>query len=557
LIKNKLYILIVIILFAPSLYPGFGEDVLNEAKKLYPERRIHADSLNFSDMPLFVQKLLDDSEYLNGQLFYTASERLRGNSEISAGVPNLSLSIGENAYQMFNRLATIEGLIPVEWDNDNPIQVDINLPNGGRGYLWMPKPTRYEYQTIQFHASNESSDQTAFATFGLNHDMPFGVSLNLMNLSLYYKPLRNYGYPYSSALTNGVSISVWELLSPSKRRSNAGDALVENSVFTQRLLYEKEFASHCLMGLSDFLMLGYLSESGKILYQEDSLSQIQLADMDILYKKGIISTTDQISVLSGYDRLLSQRQGQIYDFLRLNRRLNKKDDVLKLWFPSVGSMDSIITRLESGLKGVFMPESIEHFSGNNPDIKIANSSLKTEKIVFASSELALLPDFSIAGSISMYESDNVGYESVTKAIEKVYQNPDGFSWTVSANLSYPVSNRSGRLAVQSQRELVRSREFMLSHAKEEYYKTADGFLISLNAKREKATLAKLNLERERTSLDDAGRLYSTSRITRFSYISYQKRFLELEVQSLQAEMELLSLLFEIYTFFGIPERIFE
>ncbi len=102
----------------------------------------------------------------------------------------------------FHREVIVNTRVPVEWDNENPIISNINLPNGGVGIIWLPRPIGWAFKDIPINASDDYRDQTVVGTIGLTKKYDFGLQLNATAYSLNYRidPV-TYGFPWSNQMS--------------------------------------------------------------------------------------------------------------------------------------------------------------------------------------------------------------------------------------------------------------------------------------------------------------------------------------------------------------------
>lgn len=533
---------------SPEGIVSLRQDLIRIASELFPEQAILPDTVRirtFHDVPPFTEP--PEIKQIAARL---REMEARYTSLRFGNIPYLNLSLAQNEYQAYERFAEIYSHVPVAWDNENPEQIDINLPNGGHGLVWVPKPIEYEWKFIETHASREYHSRYSTASMGLYYQFPFGATLHLMNLSLGYKhEPKNYGFPWYTTLTNSFSVPLVDLFDPASSSQTMQEENLRNQISLQRDLLDQTRTN---LGRERLLQLLQLYAQWRQLLLNQSmieLTAIQLEDIDQLYQRQMVSTFDRLNLQRQYQEQLAGREQLLYSLILSSAGLQQTGNSFVLYFPEVPDPDSLIATFEDKLPSD--PADFERIHDLSA-VKSAENGISVAKNDLLLMERKSRPDVNLDLSMDMFESNDLGYSDAWKAFQNVSANPDGINWTATLSWRVPMTWFSENRERNAAKENVQAQQAYRSQLEQSLVEEARNYRVAVIQSKAGVASAMETLRYNRERLEGGKALLAGKRISRLEYVSYLKEYHNAEFGLLQARIQYIAAILRLLRFLEIP-----
>ena len=291
----------------------FAQENTNEIsaklEDFFPDKKIAVKKLDPNGLRSLINAHLEASPYLKQLESNIQSSDEQSNAMQAFLSPKLNFNLGINGYDSYFREVYVYENIPIAYDDQNPIISNINLPNGGEGIIWLPRPTEYALRDIPLTASEKYYSYVANSSAGLYYKFPFGLQINAFNVALKYRGLpKNYGYPWSADISTSFNLPIFKSFGYYGQPENIS---IENQKISNDILLKSKISSKnsVVFGIiTNYFSL--LSEYDKINVIDSliALNNIQRSDIDLLASKNRVTVSDVINVKSVTNRYKVQKQ---------------------------------------------------------------------------------------------------------------------------------------------------------------------------------------------------------------------------------------------------------
>ena len=452
--------------------------------------------------------------------------------------PAFLLGLNYNNNSQFHREVIVNTRVPVEWDNENPIISNINLPNGGVGIIWLPRPIGWAYKDIPINASDDYRDQTVVGTIGLTKKYDFGLQLNATAYSLNYRidPV-TYGFPWS----NQMSASFTLPLMKDYGYEGSQEVVAIEKTRLGRII-ESETINNIKTSLASSLLTNYIQIAliQKQLVSVDStgkLLDIQIEDVDMLTQNGRITVVENLNVKNTKQTIYSQSSYLLKNLVYLSSKLNVNpviSDSINIYLVSNVDIDNFLEISYNFFNSIVTKNSIEKIIEEHPQVKIAGLELMQSEIDMNYARNQARPDISLTGSVGAFEQSRLGYGNPLASAGGLGY-PDGLFWNLGVNYTLPVANAydeyyqasvAGRMSQEENQRMTRR-----SLAD----RIAD-YIFGIKSSYENLVNAKKNLKVFQNIYDnEALPLFESQRMNRYDYSTYliQLENTKMNIYSLQ------------------------
>lgn len=541
-----------LILISSVLSAYNDEDILDLAKQVFPGYNIEIKEYIFSDLPGLIKEL--EKKQNIGQSLEKQIEQaeLKVRELQKSYVPQFKLGTSHQITDIKERYVSIYTKVPVEWDNSNPEQIDITLPNGGHGLLWMPLPTEYDWRYVDIHASRPYEGNTLNFNTGLQYNYHSGISLELLNLNVNkrFSP-ETYGYSWYSSLDNSVTVPLLKIfnsdLSPMETEIAGIRKMQENLKISLKL---NEIQQRNRLQ-SMFLEL-YLSWERNNFYSKMiDIIENQMKQINKLSEEKSITITEKISVENELQNYVSSVNIEYYKILGFSFAFKKDDGSLTIYKPSRVELDKKIEKLETDAKEYLNLKNLDKIIINNPNLKILENNLKNSRSQIRMTSKLNYIQLDLIGSVSSFTSSDLGYKNPDKAIKKVFVDPDGFNTTVGLQFSTPLSFKDSDYQYESAVKdyQILYEDFLAS--KEEFLNNYHDLRISLLSQKESVSAAQANYDFAQKNFQMNEEFYNLKRVSEFEYDSYLKEEVKAEINLKTAKIDYYTALENFLAFISI------
>lgn len=524
LFMRKLFYLLLVFL---PLAAQNSDSLLFLAGRVFPGYAVEIRDYHYANLEQLItqlQKVQPAERTLQKRI---EQARLKIQELQQAYVPQFRMGINQQITDIRERLVSIYTKVPVEWDNANPEQIDVNLPNGGHGILWMPKPTKYDWRNIDIHASRPYESNSAGFSTGLHYDYHSGISLDILNLNLNkrFSP-ETYGYDWYSSLDNTITIPLLKIfnsdLSPRESEIRAIEKGIENLQVSRELNRSREKSRL----LSLLLKLYLVWEKESFYRQMVELTREQTGEIAALNSKNHLTVLEKIAVENELQSYLSSSNITSYEILAYSQAIRNERDSLVIYHPREIDLKAEISQLEESTLHLLDLANLEQTLTKSPELRMQENNLQTIKANLVQNSRYGKIQLDLVGSISMFTSSDLGFKSPAEAAKMAFTNPDGLNSSVGMQFSMPLSFRESDYRYRSAlREFqIAAEEYLSSRA--EFKRNYHDLRINLLNLRENLRVAQNNLEYAEKRLKISAEFFSLKRISAFEYNSYHKEELK-------------------------------
>ncbi|MDY0016666.1 MAG: TolC family protein [Candidatus Delongbacteria bacterium] len=543
---------VLLILIPYMLSANDDKDLIDLANKIFPGHNIEIKEYVFSDLPgLFdeLEKKQNIGKSLEKQI---EQAELKIRELQKSYVPLFKFGSSHQSVDIKERFVSIYTRVPVEWDNVNPEQIDITLPNGGHGLLWLPMPTEYDWRYVDIHASRSYEGNSLNFNTGFQYNYHSGISLELLsvNLNKRFSP-ETYGFSWYSSLDNSVTIPILKIfnsdLSPMETEIAGIRKMQENlkiSLKLNRILQRNRLQSM-------FLEL-YLSWERNDFYSNMiSIIENQMKQINKLSEEKNITITEKISVENELQNYISLVKMESYKILRLSYAFIKDDGSVTIYKPSRVELDKKIEQLEKEAEVYTDLKNIDKIITNNPNLKILENNLNNSRSRIRMTSKLNFVQLDLIGSVSSFTSSDLGYKNPEEAVKKVFIDPDGLNTSVGIQFSIPLSFKDSEFQYQSAVKdyQILYEEFLAS--KEEFISNYHDLRISLLSKRENLSAAKSSYDFAHKNYLMKEEFFNLKRVSEFEFESYLKEEVKAKINLKTAKIDYYTALENLLAFISI------
>lgn len=512
---------IFIILF--SLSTEGNNSLLKLASQAFPGYEVNIEQCSYSDLDGLLSRL--QQEQPRGRAIYKQIEqaKFRIHELQQTFVPRFNMGLSHERIDFRKRMASVYTKIPVEWDNANPEQVDITLPNGGHGILWMPKPTEYDWRYVKTHASRPYEGNSAAFNSGLRYDYHSGISLDLLNLNVKkrFSP-ETYGYDWYSTLDNTIVIPLLKILNSNLSPRETEINNIRNTIENLEISLTQTMTQEKIRLLTLLLQLHLSWEKHNFYRRMVHITREQIAEVNEMGDKNHLTVSEEIAIGNELQGYLSTQNIVFYEIISSASALNSQDSSLTIYKLTEIDIDRETEELEKKAARYLNLRNLENNLNRNPQMKIMENKLENIKSNLELNKKANQINLDLTGSVSLLTSSDLGFKTPFEATKMVFMNPDGLNTSVGMLFSMPISFRKSdykyRAAVKEYQ--IAAENFLASKAdlKKSYHDTR----IQLLNLKENVRAAQANLQYATSKLKISSEFYELKRVSAYEYNSYRK-----------------------------------
>jgi len=503
-------------------------------------------SYQITDPILFRSKIssLDSLDFknhnnFNYRLLLAEKNRLQAmEARIKFGsIPRFNFVLGYNNYQSFERYASIYSHIPVAWDNDNPQQIDINLPNGGHGLIWVPQPTQFDWQYVPVHASYDNEISSSFGNAGFNYSFLNGVSINFLNIKASYKiSPEDYGFPWSAVVSNNIDIPVLQLLGLYYSDQEAELKSIESELDTKNIQIDSERKYFGLKEKIDLLKIcSQWYELNKI-QRQVILSEKQYENLQQLSELQKVNAYELFNLDQEIQALKDRKDLLMYQVIINSNQFSPKESNL-LILPDSIMIDSIIENLENKLTDKLNSKKLDDFAVNSSQLKIIDNQIRQAELNLKQSSKNSVIEVNLQFGVDMFQSDNLGYKSVWESLQESVSNPDGYNLNGNLLLSIPLNFFSPRIRYTSNKKDLESKKILKNQLIYEQNRLLEEMKFNVIQRSHEVDSQANNCEISKLKLRNFADLLDISRISETDYLYYEKGLLSSEIALFNAQTD--------------------
>lgn len=382
--------------------------------------------------------------------YYTelVSASIRAKQALTVFSPMMRFSVTPNFYVSQDRVAIIRSKIPTSYDNANPTPVDISMPNGGRGLIWVPEPLEFELGDWPVHASSEYHNYTVETNINLSKQLAWGPRLDMFKLQgLYWiKPYDRLPYTmnlstgfYLPLLKNFGNFGTYEAVEAKVRQMEV------NSAYWRFQTVLNNVIRQTIMSYWD-LVLSY--EQYQYAATEREITESIMADLRRLVE---LNRYDVLSYNQMKSQFFQKKQAEVQalvSFLQItsnfSQHLGMSEEVIMIPGEDLSSIQAMTEAIPKGQSlDLFISEALQ----NRPELYISAYDEKMAEIQRKFADNQAKHDISLYGSVNFYEQGPYGYKDPYHAFKGVF-NPDALFLSLGLSYIMPWQNQEAKYNLQ-------------------------------------------------------------------------------------------------------------
>ncbi|MCU7494097.1 MAG: TolC family protein [Ignavibacteria bacterium] len=559
MLRSFARILFILAVYAATAHAQTESDILDNFNKIFPGRSAVFDSLKARDLGDIIRHQVSSSYAIGSIRTQIQKYDLQLSLSDETYKPVFNLSAGLQGYRSYDRLVDVNARVPVEWDNRNPIKSDYRLPNGGRGVMWIPQPLRWEEREIELHASTDYRDFLQSYSMGFNYRTSYGLSINALNLSLKNRVLpQAYGYPWSAILSNSFELPLFKNAGQEGSSVENEKKITKISIDIAKTNSQIAVNSISYETIKNYFKIYFLWNKLKLIHEMIALTEVQLQDQQVLTAKNLISVYDRLRIEKEHRQMLSDKDQMLFDYISLSAKLNPASVVnsqdMYLFIPQIDSVHTYLEAFEKFLVNNCLQDGTDKIIDMHPEIEISRKSLEQAKVNLAYSLNQYKPDISLTGNMAVFESDELGYSTITNSLGNLFRKPDGIAWNVGFNYRFSLFSSPSGIQRQIAIEDYEQQEQNLKSTKENINLQVNEFLFKLKSSNISLNSARNNLSYANKIMKEGEELFKIQRISRFDYSEYKKTGLSETMAILNVYDSQIDLLIQFMQYLGIKPR---
>lgn len=524
MIRNAVIIMLIFIsAFSNNFASIDSTGLISSFYELFPGKNFKISNLGPRDFGKLIREHFEYSPQLRSMLYQIKSGEYTLKALEYSFSPAFLFGADYSNNSQFHREVIVNANIPVAWDNDNPIISNVNLPNGGVGIIWLPRPVSWAYKDIPLNASDSYRDQTLSGNIGITKKYNFGLQLNANANPLYFRlDPETYGFPWSSQISASFLLPLFknfgmegspEVISAEKTRLQM---IIENESIN---MIKNELASSLL---NYYISIALVQKQLESLDSLEKLLDIQYDDVDLLTQNGRITIIENLSVKNSKLNTSSQRSFLIKNLVYLSSKLNVNPvsyDTVNLYIADLSNIDNFLDRTYTFFKEILTEDSLKSIIEKHPQVKIANLELKQSEIDMLYARNQSMPDISLNGTIGVFEQTRLGYSNPWNAVKGIGR-PDGLTWQFGLNYTLPIKNAYDEYYEASVAAKMSQEENQLQSRKNLSDMLTD-YIFNIKSSYENIKIAKKNIDLfNQIYENEAKPLFESKRMNRYDYSSY-------------------------------------
>lgn len=541
---NKFLYILLIILLPVELLSIDSSRISDSFSRIFPGKQLEIKKLSQKELEKIINEHLEKSYSIAGIKQQQKSDAFSLDAARANFSPNLSFSTSYQNYNTWLRQDVVNKRIPVKWDNDNPIMTNINLPNGGEGIIWLPRPLAWEYRDISLNASEFYRSELFNGNISLNKKFMFGLNLSALSYSMNYRLNPDvYGFPWSSQISTSFMLPLF---------SGFGKEGQEKYVEMEKIKLDRKIDDESLKSiknsvfttvLRNFANAYYYYQKAHALDSIADLLDMQVEDVDMLVEDSRVTMTESISIKSSQRNIDYEIQYAINNFIYSAASMNfdpANSEEIIIYLPENIDIQKVIEEAISIFQRNNSDIQVESLIDNHPQIVIDQYELRQSEIDVEYYNNLKKPVINIVGSFQVFEQSRLGYSEPWIAAEKNLIKPDGVQWNFGLQYHLPLSSIKDDL-FQSAVTQMRSKEIIIDNTKKQIGESIANYLFNI-----KSTLD--NIDNSNKNLEDiskiirthANPLFEKHRMSRYYYCSYLRELQSGLLQKLESENQFLN-----------------
>lgn len=361
----------------------------------------------------------------------------------------LTFNVAPNFFLSQERIAIIRSEIPTAYDNANPLPVDVSLPNGGRGLIWVPQPISFELGDWPITASSEYENYTVESSISLSRQFRWGPRIDFFKLQSNYwiKPYDRL--PYTMNLLSGFSIPLLKNFGP----NNNPDALnAATGQLETRAAYWR-FRS----ALNNVLIQTVVSYWDLVL----SYEQLKFAVARREANERIVEDTRRLMEMNRYNiisfnqlqtQMLQSKQNEEQAVAYFLQSSNNLKEMMGMDDPATLLPQENLTSLQA--RKVPDPQLNEEDAAIDialtyrPELHVSVYDEKMARLHREFAQNQTKPDLTFFGNFNLMQQGPYGYKDPYHAFKNVF-NPDAIMASVGLTYFLPLKNPESKNNLQA------------------------------------------------------------------------------------------------------------
>jgi hypothetical protein len=545
----RISLLTILLLFA--FYRGFSAEISEERIRksfdhIFPGKKMKIEKLDESTLLRIINTHLKNSYRISGLEAVKKRDQYSLEAIEESYMPNLTFGVNYQNYATWHREVTVNARVPIKWDNDNPVITNINLPNGGEGIIWLPRPIGFAYKDIQLNASDPYRDELFKGDISLNKKFDFGLRLNALSYSTDFRLNPNvYGFPWTTRLTTSFMMPLLK---------NFGKEGQQEHVEIEKMKLGQKIEDENLRAAGNSIVANVMRSFADTYYYYnkaiilDSVAQLlnkQVEDVDLLVDNSRVTVSESISIKSRRRNIDYEIQHAINNYIYSSANLNfdlANSEEITIYIPDIDKIDELIGEAKRIFHDNNSEKAAEKLIENHPRLVISNYDLQKSRIDRKYYYNQQKPEIDIVGTFGAFEVNRLGYGNPWEAAGNNFVDPDGVQWNFGVQYRFPTGSYKEDMYQASILE-IENKEISLQQTRKQIGETLAQYLFRIRSSIENIDNSRSSLEDIRKMIDShADPLYEKNRISRYYYCSYLS-----ELQS--GRLQLMTAYKEFFTYF--------
>ncbi|MFW5702075.1 MAG: TolC family protein [Bacteroidota bacterium] len=511
---------------------------------IFPGKELRIEPLDESALRRIINNHLKNSYDIAGIDAGGRRDEFSLDAAEEAFTPTLNFGMNYQNYSTWHREVVVNARVPVKWDNDNPIITNINLPNGGEGIIWLPRPIGWAWRDIPLNASDSYRDEMFKGNASISKKFDFGLQVSALNWTMDYRlNPKVYGFPWASQLGTSFLLPLFKGFGKEGQNEWTG---IQKMKLNRKIDDEnlRRVRSRIVTGV-----LGYFAEAHFYYNQVvilDSIARLlnrQVEDVDLLVEDSRVTISESIQLKSRQRNIDYEIRYALNNFIYYSALLNfdvGNSKEITIYVPDVKDMERIVDRARDIFEENITAEATTRLIENHPGLRVDNYQLEQSRIDRDYYYNQQKPDIDITGSVGVFEANRLGYGEVWEAAGENFVKPDGFQASLGVQYTLPLGAPDEDIYMASLCELE-SREMSILSSRKQIGEALAQYQFRISSAIE-------NMKNSEQSLDEvrdmtkrhADPLFENKRISRYNYSSYLTELQSEMLGQLEAQKQFLS-----------------
>jgi outer membrane protein TolC len=530
-----------------------GDEILSLFNRMYPAKSAVFREVGIGELDYIINSFVKISPSVNQMQAQISNLDLQILMNENSYFPTFNMSLGYQGYTSYERMVDVMAVVPTKFSTTDYVKTDYNLPDGGHGIIWVPRPLEYGERDISLHAMWGYLDKFYSYNIGMNYITPWGLSIDALNLSTGYRVLPNtYGYSWISSFTNSFTLPLFKNFGVSGSAAELERKNSQININITKINLDQTINNIAYQAINNYIDLYFLWKN--LLFFNDLifLTREQLDDTEVLANKDFITTYEKIALEKEYRQLTNQKEIYLIQYISLSSKLNEKSFSSGLDFylfrPVIDSVDFLIKDLERQVSEYYGSSSFNIFLQDNSQYLITKNYLEQSRLNLTYVTNQHKPDFFISGLFSLSQSSTLGFKTPGQSLNNLVSNPDAIVFNLSLNYMFDFAGRYKDLALITAQNEYQQNEYQLQLLKEQLEREMSDFIFRVKSQRFIVENTKLNYDAAKEMELRGNALYNIKRISRYDYNSYLKESINQEMNLLSQKQAYIKLLLQCSQF---------